>query len=65
MNEDLIIRMKDVRAAKMCSRGARAFFDLHNLDWQAFLKDGIRASELLATGDYMAARLVEVARGQQ
>lgn len=67
MNEqdDFVIRMPDVRRAFMCSRGAREFFDRHGLDWQDFLKNGILASKVLATGDYMAQRVVEVARGQQ
>lgn len=62
---DFIIRMPDIRAAFMCSKGSREFFRLHGLDWQDFLRNGIPASTLLATGDVMAQRLVEVARGRQ
>ena len=58
----LIIRMPDIRRALMCSRGARTFFQAHNLDWQAFLKDGIPAEELAATGDAMALECVRIAR---
>jgi hypothetical protein len=63
--EDIIITMPDIRAARMCSGGSREFFHLHNLDWQDFLQHGIPASKLLATGDSMAVRLVEVARGRK
>lgn len=49
----------------MCSRGARKFFIRHGLDWSDFLKNGIPASKLEATGDYMALQVVEVARGRQ
>lgn len=63
--DDFVIRMPDLRSAKMCSRGARSFFEVHGLDWQDFLKNGILASKLEATGDLMALRLVEVTRGQQ
>lgn len=49
----------------MCSRGTRAFFERHGLDWNAFLHEGIPGSKLEATGDAMAKRVVEVARGQQ
>lgn len=63
--DDFIIRMPDLRAALMCSRGARYFFERHNLDWQDFLKNGILASQLLATGDHMALTLVEKTRGKQ
>lgn len=65
MKDDFIIRMPDLRAIKFCSGGARKFFDLHGLDWQDFLKNGIAASKLTATGDQMALTLVERTRGQQ
>lgn len=61
----MIITMRDVRAAKMCSRGARAWFVRHGLDWAAFLREGIQDDVLLATGDAMAIRVVEVARGER
>lgn len=64
-DEDFIIRMPDIRAALMCSRGSRQFFERHGLDWQDFLKNGIAASKLAATGDHMALTLVEVTRGKQ
>ena len=60
----MIITMRDIRKAKMCSRGARAFFERHDLDWDAFLKTGVDAQKLLATGDAMAAKVVEVASGR-
>ena len=58
----MMITMRDVRAAKMCSRGARAFARRHNLDWETFLRDGVPAESLLATGDAMALKVVEIAR---
>lgn len=64
MSEQVLVRMEHIRAARMCSRGARAFFARHNLDWQTFLKDGLPAEVLAATGDAMALQVVEVARGQ-
>ena len=63
--EPLLITMRDVRAATMCSRGARAFFQRHNLDWQTFLREGLPAEVIEATGDAMALRVVEVARGRK
>ena len=59
------ITMRDVRAAKMCSTGARKFALRHNIDWLKFIKVGIDSSELIATGDAMALRLVEVARDRK
>ena len=56
-----IVRMVHVRQAKMCSSGAREFFARHELDWQEFLKNGIDAEKLRATGDAMALKVVKVA----
>lgn len=61
----MIVTMRDIRAAKMCSRGARKFFERHGLDWSAFVKQGVPAEKLAATGDAMALQVVEVARGRQ
>lgn len=63
--ETVLVRMEHVRAARMCSRGARAFFERHGLDWQTFLKEGVPAESLEATGDAMAIQVVEVARGRK
>lgn len=58
-----VVTMRHIRAAGLCSRGARAFFQRHGLDWSRFLREGIAAAELEATGDVMALRVVEIARG--
>lgn len=57
----VMVKMSHIREAKMCSRGARAFFERHELDWQAFLNEGIDAEKLKATGDFMAFEVVKVA----
>lgn len=59
------ITMRDVRAAKMCSKGARKFFARHNLDWHDFLRNGIDVEILEQIDDAMCQRVIEVARGQQ
>ncbi|MFV0533012.1 MAG: hypothetical protein ACK5MR_05085 [Cumulibacter sp.] len=61
----VIVTMRDIRAAKMCSSGAREFFKRQGLDWQEFLKSGIDSEALQKTGDAMAIKVVEVARGRQ
>lgn len=61
----VMVKMEHVRAARMCSRGARAFFLRHGLDWEAFLRDGLPAEQIEATGDAMAIQVAEVARGRQ
>jgi hypothetical protein len=57
-----IVTMQHVRKAKMCSRGARAFFARHGLDWAEFRRVGLPASVIEATGDAMAIKVCEVAR---
>ena len=64
MSDEVVVTMKHVRQAKMCSRGTREFFAKHNLDWQSFLEKGIGSNAILATGDAMGAKVVEVARGR-
>lgn len=59
---DIIITMVDVRKARMCSQGARQFFQTHDLDWQDFLDNGILASKLVETNDSMALKVVKVAQ---
>lgn len=59
---DLIIHPADVKAAKVCMRGACAFLRRHGHDPRDFLKNGIAADKLIATGDAIAARVVEVAK---
>lgn len=57
----VIVTMRHVRAAKMCARGARGWFARHGLDYGRFLREGLPADQLLATGCALAKRVVEVA----
>lgn len=57
----MIIRMEHVRAANLCSRGARHWFVQRGWDWNDFLKNGIDEETLTATGDPYAKRVVEAA----
>ena len=45
-----------------CRGGARRWFDAHGLDWQAFVRHGIPAEHMEATGDGLALALVRWAR---
>lgn len=62
-DRNLIITMRDIRKATQCSRGGRAFFLKHDLDWPDFLKNGIQAGKVIDTGDVMALQVVRVAHG--
>ncbi|OAL78983.1 hypothetical protein AY606_06030 [Acinetobacter sp. SFB] len=53
------IYMSDIRKAKMCARGSRAFFLSQGWDWQDFLKNGIELEVVKASKDAMAQQVVE------
>lgn len=61
----VIVKMRDIRACKMCSGGTRDFFARHGMDWNLFLKEGLPEEQFIATGDAMAMQVVEAARGRQ
>ncbi|EDQ2494095.1 YhfG family protein [Salmonella enterica subsp. enterica] len=59
----LKVTLVHVRQAGYCPQGARLFAQRYGLDFRQFIRDGgIDAAVLLATGDAMAVRLVELAR---
>lgn len=65
----MTVTINDVRAARLCAHGGRAWFARHGLDWQAFLSHGLPDAVVLATGDAMAEKAVmaaheRVARGE-
>ena len=53
-----IITINDIRKAGHCVAGARSWFSLHGLDFRLFLKEGLPAGTLLATGDQLAVDVV-------
>lgn len=55
---DLIITISDIRKAGHCTRGARTWFEQQDLDFRAFLRDGITAEDFLASGDAQAQQVV-------
>ena len=59
------IYISDLRKAKMCARGSRAFFLAPGWDWQDFLKNGRDAQDFINTNDAMAMQVVEVANGRK
>lgn len=60
--QSVLVNMAHVRQAKMCSRGARQFFERHGLDWQEFIKNGLPSEVIEQTGDAMALQVVKVAK---
>jgi len=62
MATQAVVTIDHVRAAGLCVHGTRTWFARHGLDFRDFLANGLPASVLLATGDAMAQRVVEIAR---
>lgn len=58
------VTLEHCRRLGYCSRGLRAFFATHALDWQAFRENGLPAHTIEATGDAMAQRAAELARAE-
>jgi hypothetical protein len=59
------VRMKHIRAAKICSAGARTWWESEGLDWTDFLRNGIPVERLKATGDPRALRVAAIAEADQ
>ena len=58
----ILVRVEDLRAARLCLQGARPWFRRHGLNWQEFLAAGMSADQLAATGDSLALRVIAKAR---
>ncbi len=56
--------MRDIRAAQLCSSGARRWFEIYNLSWTDHLANGTPVDILEATGDELALRVCAVARAR-
>ena len=57
---DVLVEMRHVRGL-FCSRGARKLGEHLGFNWLDFVKNGITADKLLATGDEMARQLAMIA----
>ena len=53
--------IQDVRNAGYCASGARRWFEAYDLNFRAFLSDGIDAEILRGTGDALGIRVANVA----
>ena len=47
-----------------CAQGGREWFAYYGLDWGAFVRDGIDADVLEATGDALGLRVAAFARAE-
>lgn len=58
----IIVNMRHVRSANLCSRGTRAWFERHNLDFNTFLSKGYPVETIEATNDELGLRVAAIAR---
>lgn len=59
------IYMTDIRKARMCSKGTRAFFLSKGWDFQDFLKNGIDLEKVKSCGDAMVQQVIEAIENEQ
>jgi len=59
------VTITDIRKAGYCVSGAKEWFERHNLDFRDHVKNGTDAEILLATGDALAVRVIELKKARE
>lgn len=59
MTVDPLIYVRDIRDSGHCPRGIKAWCELNGIDFKVWVKQGMPASKLRATGCGLAVRCVE------
>lgn len=65
MEDDFLITAADLQRKGFCIRKSRRWAIDNGIDFEAFLRNGILASELVSTGDGMAITAVNLIRGDR
>jgi hypothetical protein len=60
----VLVHMRHIREARLCSSGMRAWFTLHEIDVLDFIRHGIAVERLEATGDHFALKVAAIARAE-
>lgn len=60
----IMVTMSHVRAAGLCARGAKKWFDRHDLDFRTFLTTGYPVEVIEATGDELGHKVAQVSRAE-
>ena len=58
---DLVITTADIQSIGLCIRGIRPWAKANGFDFVKFVKEGIPARDVFATGDEFALRAIKVA----
>ena len=54
--------VRDTNGRPWCTKGAKLWAKTHNMDFDKFVREGLPASQFIATGDAIAMEFVEAAR---
>jgi hypothetical protein len=57
-----LVRLEDIRAANLCLKGSRNWFEAHGFPWSTFLANGIPVTCLEGTADPLALRVAAITR---
>ncbi len=60
----ILVTMRHIRKAKMCTAQVRVFFERHGLDWPDFLKNGMDSGRVRDLNDAMATKVAEIAEAE-
>lgn len=61
----VIVHVRHIREEMLCTRGMRVWLVHHGFDVSSFVRDGLPAETLEATGDEFAMRVSARARREQ
>ncbi|WP_424931885.1 hypothetical protein [Amaricoccus macauensis] len=59
------VTVQDLRTARYCLKGARAWFARNGFEWAELVRDGIAAERLQATGDALVNAAVRAAEARE
>lgn len=62
---DDLRKLRDIKGGGYCIRGAKLWSARHGIDFAQFVREGIPAERLLATGDQLAIDLVSFSRQER
>lgn len=62
MTNQIMVTVAHIRAADLCSRGARQWFTRHGLNYNQFVTSGIEVEKIEATGDALGTLVAQKAR---
>ena len=62
MSHGAVITIKHIRSARLCTKGARAWFDANGMSWSDFLENGVAVERVEHMNDAYAQQMVALAK---